>query len=320
MSQEQLLKPALGLMALKGLGFESAANSSLVSKMRRIAPDGGTAMRDSVIHGIEMMLRLYTILEKCEIAHVWNFVHVVLTDGEDTSSKASLHETCEVMRRISQVIPVRTLKTWFVGIDLGSSGEREINTLVQSGGENAEFTNVSDKNIEQIFNQLTLNIGLVQRTQAQAAQIGDHYAIHVQQEEFAIMSVEEQHYVVLFNLDVSGSMHSRWNKVCNSVNKFINQMGSGDLVAGLAFNTDVALITQPPPEYYQIMQEALTPKKSCADYIKMFFIFIFCMICPIFCCFCAGKSVTKYDMAGKSCIASMLGIIGYIYYFVNYHT
>ena len=334
MSQESLLGPTVGLMALKGLGFESAANSTLISKMRRIQPNGGTALRDSVIQGTSMMLQLYEILAKCEIAHVWNFVHVVLTDGEDTSSKESVSQTCELMRRISQVIPVQALKTWFIGIDLASGGASEIKTLVQSGGENAEFANVSDANIEQIFNQLTLKIGLVHRTQARGAQFGDHYAIRVEQEEVAIMSVEEQHYVVLFNLDMSGSMTSRWNKVCNSVNRFISQMGPGDLVAGLAFNTDVALITQPPPEYYQILQQALTEERnygdpswrrqqalteerSCGDYIKVFFILLFCIICPIFCCFCAGKKVAKYDVAGKACLASILGIAGYIYLFTS---
>ena len=33
--------------------------------------------------------------------------------------------------------------------------------------------------------------------------------------------VEKQRYMVLFNIDMSGSMKSKWTKVCNAVERFM---------------------------------------------------------------------------------------------------
>lgn len=38
------------------------------------------------------MLQLNTLVHKLGMGGLWNFVHIVITDGQDTSSKASLKE------------------------------------------------------------------------------------------------------------------------------------------------------------------------------------------------------------------------------------
>jgi len=77
-NREALLKAGLSLAVLEELGFELAPQSTLVSKMRRVSPTGSTAMRDSLMQGISMMLKLYQVLAELETANVWNFVHVCL--------------------------------------------------------------------------------------------------------------------------------------------------------------------------------------------------------------------------------------------------
>jgi len=47
-------------------------------------------MRDSVIQGVGMMLKLYYVLAELQTAQTWNFVHIVLTDGDENASKSSL--------------------------------------------------------------------------------------------------------------------------------------------------------------------------------------------------------------------------------------
>src|SRR4051812_29783840 len=84
------------------IGFEPAVNSSIPSRLRKISPVGSTAMRDAVMTGIKLLLDLQNTLSKLGTSHVWNFVHIVLTDGEDTSSKAGLNETLEIMRILGQ--------------------------------------------------------------------------------------------------------------------------------------------------------------------------------------------------------------------------
>lgn len=44
------------------------------------------------------------------------------------------------------------------------------------------------------------------------------------------------HYIVLFTLDISGSMSSNWGKVCAAVDGFLDNLGNEDLVMGITFN------------------------------------------------------------------------------------
>jgi len=49
--------------------------------LRKIKPNGGTAMRDSLIRGNQLMLKLNQGLKEMGTDSHFNFVHVILTDG-----------------------------------------------------------------------------------------------------------------------------------------------------------------------------------------------------------------------------------------------
>lgn len=65
------------------LGFQSAENTTIPSLLRKINPNGGTAMRDSLIQGNTLMLKLNQLLKQMGTDSLFNFVHVILTDGVD---------------------------------------------------------------------------------------------------------------------------------------------------------------------------------------------------------------------------------------------
>jgi len=302
---EALLRAGVGLAVLEGLGFESAPASGLGSKILTLQPDGGTSMRDSLIQGIQMMLQLHQILAQCGIAGHWNFVHVVITDGDDTSSHSSLQEAAAIMELIGRTIPARMLKTWFIGVDIENSYKaiQEIGTLVSRGGGNAQFAKISANNMDQIFTQLRINLGLIQHTQVRGVQVGDQALIGVRQQDYAVVTVEEQHYVVLFNLDASGSMSgSRWNSVCRCVNEFIKNLGPEDLVAGLAFNTQVIHLTLPEPK---------KKNEYCLAIICLLLMVAVCFGFPplIFCC---SEPIRKQKCLYGLCISAALG--GFLFY------
>lgn len=71
-------------------GYEPAPSSSLPAKLRAISPDGSTAMRDAVVQGTSLMIDLFKQINNLQMAGAWNFVHVILTDGGDNSSKVSV--------------------------------------------------------------------------------------------------------------------------------------------------------------------------------------------------------------------------------------
>jgi len=249
--QKALISAGLSLALLDELGFEFATQSNLVQKLRGITPIGRTSMRDAVMIGIDLLLRLHTILKSLGTAQVWNFVHIVLTDGEDTSSKSTLNDSINIMRRISQEIQVNVLKTYIIGVNVNANDValNELKALANAGGENSEFHNVSDVEISQIFERIIVLLGIVNRTNVVAmSNENQSLVVATEQREPAIL-LKEQRYVCLFTLDMSHSMKgNKWNTVCNSVASFISYLGPTDLVAGIVFNEQsLILLNKRPP-------------------------------------------------------------------------
>jgi len=71
---------------LAAVGFQPANQTNIPAIMRRINPTNGTAMRDSLIQGNQLMLKLNQVLQQTGASDNWHFVHVILTDGADCSS------------------------------------------------------------------------------------------------------------------------------------------------------------------------------------------------------------------------------------------
>ena len=109
-----------GIVMSAFLGFLPASQSTLNEKIKAIKPDRGTALRDSYIKGSELMLRLHVQWMEGGLAQKMNthFVHIVLTDGMDNSSKASFNDVAEMQFVMGRLIPSKILKTYFIGVDL----------------------------------------------------------------------------------------------------------------------------------------------------------------------------------------------------------
>jgi len=101
---------------LAAAGFQPAKQTNIPAIMRAINPTNGTAMRDSLIAGSNLMLTLFNILQKAGHGEVFHFVHVILTDGADCNSQNSLEDALKIMLIIGKAIPVKCLKIIFVGV------------------------------------------------------------------------------------------------------------------------------------------------------------------------------------------------------------
>ena len=62
-------------------------------------------MRDSIVTGMGMILKLVELMKQLGINRDYNFVNVVITDGEDTNSKASLDMVAKLMLLVGKTIP-----------------------------------------------------------------------------------------------------------------------------------------------------------------------------------------------------------------------
>lgn len=54
-----------------------------MDSINRFSPNGGTAMRDAVAMGVLKMIALQSLFVKADLFGAYQFVHVILTDGED---------------------------------------------------------------------------------------------------------------------------------------------------------------------------------------------------------------------------------------------
>lgn len=73
-------------------------------------------MRDSLMMGIRLILSINQALDQ-DIANCMHFVHILITDGQDTSSQETLQQAAYAMS-ISARFPVSRCKTEIIGIDL----------------------------------------------------------------------------------------------------------------------------------------------------------------------------------------------------------
>jgi len=87
-----------------------------------------------------------------------------------------------------------------------------------AGGENAEYYSVDNASINNIFQRITVNLGLQERNEVAVISNFQTTGVFFQKTVQPVISLKVQYYAVLFNLDVSGSMAGqKWKSVCESV-------------------------------------------------------------------------------------------------------
>jgi Mg-chelatase subunit ChlD len=228
-------------------GFQLVGNNDLLAKLQAIVPNGRTAMRDSLLAGISLILKLNTALQELSLAETWNFVHIVITDGQDTASRASLQDTAKAMLMVGQAIPVSRCKTIIIGIDLGEDRQAtaELVALRQFGGENCEIYEIGAVDIAGLFDRIQVSLGVMRETRVGVAQspTGER-AVVIARREQAVMQVSRTSFAIVFNIDISGSMreNGRYERVKRSVAQFLQKCPSDDLVSGICFSDTVTLL------------------------------------------------------------------------------
>ena len=99
---------------------------------------------------------------------------VILTDGEDTSSKTSLEQTRTLLGKINSL---RNYKVTLVGVGLGAKEARSLAYLGSIGDRDIEFRNLSkDSDIQDLFEHFSLQLK-VERTQLLVIQSPDSSSV-----------------------------------------------------------------------------------------------------------------------------------------------
>lgn len=244
---EALFKAGLSAAAFERLNFFPNGQSNLQANLKATRPSGRTSLYDAVFVGIKRLLELYSLLAKLQTSSIWNFVHIIVTDGEDTSSRSQIKELLGMLMFIGMTLQKTVLKTWFIGVDLGSNSQaqRDLMTLSAVGGENSDFMNISDLEIGKVFEKIKVELGMVKNI----GMFQKGNVLAVAQKNMLHINVKKEKYVVLFTLDKSESMlGSKWSKLCQGVENFMKGLDENDLVGCTIFNESVSILDNSLPK------------------------------------------------------------------------
>ena len=88
------------------------------------------------------MLDLFKELANQRTASGWNFVHVILTDGADNSSKMSIQDTMAVLNLIHDTLRNLNLRIIFIGVGVDASTANSLKRLAQAAGNNGVYYDI----------------------------------------------------------------------------------------------------------------------------------------------------------------------------------
>lgn len=237
---ESFLKAGLSASAFQRLNFYPNSQSNMLSQLRATKPSGKTSLYDAVLVGMKRLLELHRLLTALQTSSIWNFVHIIVTDGEDTSSQQKLKDLLALMGIIGMTLQKTVLKTWFIGVDVESNKQalNDLMALSAIGGENSDFMSISNLEIGKVFEKLKIQLGMGKKIDM--VQAGNVMAI--QQRNVIQINMKQERYVVLFTLDTSGSMEGKkWSKLIEGVGSFLKGLSAEDLVACTTFNEKVLI-------------------------------------------------------------------------------
>lgn len=106
------------------------------SEFFSIAPSGGTHLYDAILRSLVIGMELHKATDEVVPIPRTTYV-VVMTDGDDQGSTATLSELCEAVRLINAL---RDFEVIFAGVDLPYGGRMALQTLGSVGDSDVQLT------------------------------------------------------------------------------------------------------------------------------------------------------------------------------------
>ena len=215
--------------ALLSCGFEPATRSSTPREIWNIHPHSGTAMRDALIYGNNLMLQLHDLIEKDCDGDRWSFVHILITDGHDTDSKASYEQTRQLLSRLRGDMNVKHLRIIILGVDIEYEYARMLTNLVSAAGIHGEYHDITHTDISEIFHRIRTNMGIAERAPVNRNLNNMNNMNNMNRNAKNVQNPAinlSEFYAVLFTLDISGSMTGhKWDVTRHAVVDFMRFLG-----------------------------------------------------------------------------------------------
>eukprot|EP00486_Rosalina_sp_Unknown_P004995 CAMPEP_0201566674 /NCGR_PEP_ID=MMETSP0190_2-20130828/6631_1 /ASSEMBLY_ACC=CAM_ASM_000263 /TAXON_ID=37353 /ORGANISM="Rosalina sp." /LENGTH=486 /DNA_ID=CAMNT_0047985713 /DNA_START=104 /DNA_END=1567 /DNA_ORIENTATION=- len=240
--KDALARVLISAEVIEKCGFSIASDINkavLLEVLKRMQPSGQTALRDAIAVGVLKMIKLKAVLaELGVVGH--QFIHIVLTDGADNRSETTLRDIQGLYYKIGEELGDKFFKTFFIGIGLGYTEKNELQSIADLAGDAAELHNCSDVQLSDVFDRIKLSLGIERRVAV--ATDGTNFVAAAQDRLF--LQAERQKFLVLFDLDMSGSMGgSRWNRLQGALGGFFQGLDSSDIIGVELFNHTLVTLT-----------------------------------------------------------------------------
>jgi Mg-chelatase subunit ChlD len=192
-------------------------------------------------------MQLHGVLERESTANNWCFMHILITDGHDTDSNASIAQTYQALSLLRADMNVRDLKLVILGVDIEYEYAQSLRNLVGAAGIHGEYHDITHTDITKMFHRIRTDAGMLQRPQING--LNNMAKLPLAQS----LPLEVENYAVLFTLDISGSMSGhKWEVTRNATVDFIRYLGSNDLVSAIVFNDNPHLVMHWNTRQYQM--------------------------------------------------------------------
>ena len=86
-------------------------------------------MRDAVAMGVLKMIALQSLFVKANLFGHFQFVHVILTDGEDNQSRIASYQLSELLSKLNEKLPSEFLKNIIIGVQVDETTRKGLNKL-----------------------------------------------------------------------------------------------------------------------------------------------------------------------------------------------
>jgi len=142
--------------------ISDSTKATIKRKINNLRPSGGTKFNDTLIAMAQAILPLAAaanVVGDAISEDLGVFRLVILTDGEDTTSKASKQDALRVVQQIAASFGPEVMKITFIGVQVNSTTRAVLEELTRAAGPMATFHDARDMNqVTQAFQEFTLEL------------------------------------------------------------------------------------------------------------------------------------------------------------------
>ena len=145
------------------MSFEPVTKTNamqLIQKLANTKCNGRTALYDALAAAIKSTLAS-TLLVKMLTGDKEKYVLLVLTDGENNSGSITFAEAKKLMANVGE--KGELISTDIVGVNLNDRARSSLKALADAGGDQTDFYDINDMQIEEIFDRIAVTIQAAKR-------------------------------------------------------------------------------------------------------------------------------------------------------------